>query len=543
MHFLELDMVELGLDGTAAPKPTDLSIDERLNSAEQLREAANEKFRSGDLAAARKDYSEVLKLLAPRPIERSLEAVQEEKRGAAQERAKNLRLPTLLNLALCCLKADPCEAFRALELCEEALELDPDNAKASFRKGKALAELGEVKEAEWELIRACKLAPGDAGPRKELELLRARSKSDALKEKEMLQGLFEKKPGFASEGRVSTEAAGQEEPRTDSYSFFKDPASNPFASSGSPEEDARSAQTDGRLEDAVWAWEAALYQSAASSDAAAHCSSWLELARLFMDLNIDALALKCLRRASGECLDDASAQVPPDVRRNALLLRAVCLLNEAESDPEAEVAQCLEDWLAAAEGAEGGSSSSGSSEAVEAKLESLRGKVKNCADVAVAQGLVYLVRGRKEDAGKVFSEALVALVDEASCFGGKRQLATRWNMLGAVLANMGRHDKALLAYQEALGLQPHYPRAQMNLCIAKQVAGEHAEAARVCAAALRDVPAWAATPLWAALRKAAQDHRGADPAQETLWDSVVLAAEEKDLVKVLELLPARAPEK
>ena len=41
---------------------------------------------------------------------------------------------------------------------------------------------------------------------------------------------------------------------------------------------------------------------------------------------------------------------------------------------------------------------------------------------------------------ETFAKGVAASVDSSTYFGEERRLSTRWNMLGAVLANRGRYE-------------------------------------------------------------------------------------------------------
>merc|ERR1711939_251875 len=105
--------------------------------------------------------------------------------------------------------------------------------------------------------------------------------------------------------------------------------------------------------------------------------------------------------------------------------------------------------------------------------------------------------------------------------------ATRWNMLGAVVANRERHEHALVAYEEALRLQPQYPRALVNRAIALIARGDGKGAAASCALVLSVVPEWAAESTWVLLKKAA--------AEAGSPDGLLDAVEQRNLLRVREL--------
>jgi len=503
--------------GRGAPPPVALDIEPptsamaaapselagKLVEAERLRAQGNEHFKAGEFGAAKKAYKEALKLLPEAPPEGPLGAKAMPSEGSVPfEAAKACRIPSQLNLALCCLRDKPPEAGYALELCEAVLYEEPDNAKATYRKGKALLELGELLEAEYELSRACKLAPKDPTARQDLEKLRQRIRENKQQEKKICEGIFAKGSGFASDGRAEASVTSSQSTAKEghAYAFLKKPEENPFGSSEDAAKEAVSLQKSGRLEEAIWALEAAVRQAEAKGECNGARGHWLELGRFFMDLNVDRLALACLTRCvdmKEASSDDAEETVE---QRNALLLSAICLLNEAEGDPLIEVCRALSAWLAA-HGRVPRTGSSAEADVIQDELQQWRHQGAG-ADAAVAHGLLHLVRG--DDACLVdFAVALQAPEHAGPFFSNPARRATKWNMLGAVLSNRGRREHALIAYEQALKQQPHYPRALLNQGIAHDAMNEHVKAITSCALALRVVPDWAQYDLWALIRKAA----------------------------------------
>lgn len=532
-----------GGDGMSAPLPK-MPKDplERVEAAEKKKGEGNDKFKKGEVAAAKADYTEALRL-----VPAGYGAPKSEQEPDLRERADACRVPVLLNLSLCCLKSEPCEAFKALELCEEVLDTDPDNVKATYRKAKALQEMGELKEAEWEFKRGCKLAPKDVAMRKDFEALRARMKEHRDREKETYAAAFSKGPGFMSQGRGDEGDAASAKPKG-AYEFLTDPDENQYRKEEKPREKAVEFERAGRLEDAVQAWEVALSKTEVArlagqleaADWLSHFSNWVELARLFMDLNNDTLALRCINKVTEE---EAAAGIEAfstaegdsmlemlRVRQHALLLRAICLLNEAEGDMQLEVGGCLQRWLGALGLAKSG-------DVIDERLSELR--AEGGADICVAHGLLLLVRGNGDDALLAFVDALRAPEDEKACFGGMARRATKWNMLGAVLANRQRQEHALAAYEQALVLHPHFPRALNNRGIALVAKADLKSAAGAYARALKVSPEWLAPAFWPHLQKCASDAQDVEGLNE--------AAQKKNLSGVLEILgvaagPAEDPE-
>jgi len=509
--------------GLAEPK----SPQEYMSEAEKLREEGNAKFKEGALKEAIKAYEKAIAALSAVAPEADIFGTGGTPENVGEEeliaRGKALRIPVRLNLALCCLRLEPPQSMKALQFCEEVLCEEPDNPKATYRKAKALLELGEVAEAEYEFVRACKLSPTDKTVREDLEKLRQRLKNDKEQEKKMLNGLFDKSPGFASSGREESDATepskGDDGPDSVKYIFLSKAADNQFFSQPEdPSVASMDLQARGRLEEAVWALEAAVLRTA--DDAAAHFGHWVSLGRLYMDMNIDCIALRCLNRAAGiRDVEAAAGQPPAEVRRVALLLRAVCLLNEAGEQALEQVSACLEQWLEVA----GAPEATGD---VEERLAAWRTGGGGGADSAVAQGLLHLLHGREAAIG-AFAAAVAAPEDASpsSCFGADGRLAVRWNMLGAVLASRGRPADALAVYDEALALQPNYPRALTNRGLALQAGGELTAAAGSWTAAAGLLPTWACMVTFAMLAKAVEDN-----------PAMAEAAEQRSLPRLRELL-------
>lgn len=506
---------------SAGEFPTKMPEDplERIEAAEKKKEEGNYKFKKGDVAGAKADYSQAIRF-----VPAGYGGPKGEQETDLRERAKACRVPVLLNLSLCCLKAEPCEAFRALELCEEVLDAEPDNVKATYRKAKALLELGELKEAEWEFKRGCKLAPKDAAMRKDLEALRARMKEHRDREKETYAAAFSKGPGFMSQGRGEEGDVAGAKPKG-AYEFLTEPEENPYRDNAKPHEMAVEFERAGRLEDAVHAWESALSRTAETADWFSQFRHWVDLARLFMDLNNDTLALRCINKVTEEEHQPCSVADVPDgvemlrVRQHALLLRAICLLNEAEGDMQLEVGGCLQRWLGALGVAKNG-------DVIDERLAELR--AQGGTDICVAHGLLLLVRGKGDDALLAFVDALRAPDDEDACFGGRARMATKWNMLGAVLANRQRQEHALAAYEQALALHPYFPRALNNRGIALVAGADLKSAAGAYAMALKVSPEWLAPAFWPHLQKCAGDVQDVEGLAE--------AAQKKNLSGILELL-------
>ncbi len=84
-------------------------------------------------------------------------------------------------------------------------------------------------------------------------------------------------------------------------------------------------------------------------------------------------------------------------------------------------------------------------------------------DVQVGLGVLFYGAEEYDKAVDCFSAALAST--EAGTSNRREQLHLLWNRLGATLANSGRSEEAIAAYEKALTLRPNFVRARYNLGI------------------------------------------------------------------------------
>lgn len=82
-------------------------------------------------------------------------------------------------------------------------------------------------------------------------------------------------------------------------------------------------------------------------------------------------------------------------------------------------------------------------------------------DVQVGLGVLFYCAEEYEKAVDCFSSALAST--ETGTVNQKEQLHLLWNRLGATLANSGRSEEAIDAYEQALTINPNFVRARYNL--------------------------------------------------------------------------------
>ncbi|KAL2153956.1 hypothetical protein VTH82DRAFT_2632 [Thermothelomyces myriococcoides] len=104
-------------------------------------------------------------------------------------------------------------------------------------------------------------------------------------------------------------------------------------------------------------------------------------------------------------------------------------------------------------------------------------------DVQVGLGVLFYGAEEYDKAVDCFQAALHSA--ELGTSNQRDQVHLLWNRLGATLANSGRSEEAIAAYEKALAMYPNFVRARYNLGVSCINIGCHAEAAGHLLAALQ----------------------------------------------------------
>lgn len=96
-------------------------------------------------------------------------------------------------------------------------------------------------------------------------------------------------------------------------------------------------------------------------------------------------------------------------------------------------------------------------------------------DVQVGLGVLFYGAEEYDKAVDCFQSALHS--SELGTMNQQEQLHLLWNRLGATLANSGRSEEAIAAYEQALSLSPNFVRARYNLGVSCININCHQEAA------------------------------------------------------------------
>ncbi|XP_019588694.2 peptidyl-prolyl cis-trans isomerase D isoform X1 [Rhinolophus sinicus] len=127
-------------------------VDKMLLITEDLKNIGNTVFKSQNWEMAIKKYTKVL-----RYVEGSKAVIEKADRSKLQP----IALSCMLNIGACKLKMSDWQG--AIDSCLEALEIDPSNTKALYRRAQGWQGLKEYNEALADLKKAQEIAPEDKG--------------------------------------------------------------------------------------------------------------------------------------------------------------------------------------------------------------------------------------------------------------------------------------------------------------------------------------------------------------------------------------------
>ncbi|XP_055452646.1 peptidyl-prolyl cis-trans isomerase D [Psammomys obesus] len=154
-------------------------VDKILLIAEDLKNIGNTFFKSQNWEMAIKKYAKVLRYMD------SSKAVVEK---ADLSRLQPIALSCVLNIGACKLKMSDWQG--AIDSCLEALEMDPSNTKALYRKAQGWQGLKEYDQALADLKKAQEIAPGDKAIQAEMLKVKQMIKAQKDKEKAVYAKMF-----------------------------------------------------------------------------------------------------------------------------------------------------------------------------------------------------------------------------------------------------------------------------------------------------------------------------------------------------------------
>ncbi|XP_028407001.1 peptidyl-prolyl cis-trans isomerase FKBP8-like [Dendronephthya gigantea] len=168
------------------PDIANLTDEQRINLGDEKRERGNYLFRRDEYSLAVHSYTRALKYLG----------------ASTSEPIVELKIKCWNNISASHLKVK--EYADAKKACDSVLEVDPDNVKALFRKGKVLYAQGEYEESVELLRKANTLDPDNRLIRKELYIVRQKFDDSREKERSMYQRMVSGFSGNAEADASST---------------------------------------------------------------------------------------------------------------------------------------------------------------------------------------------------------------------------------------------------------------------------------------------------------------------------------------------------
>ncbi|KAH7034899.1 uncharacterized protein B0I36DRAFT_238260 [Microdochium trichocladiopsis] len=267
------------------------------------------------------------------------------------------------------------------------------------------------------------------------------------------------------------------DPQVDNYLFeednlFKD-MTNPF------EEGLRIVEEGGNLSLAALAFEAAVQKEPS------HVEAWVQLGTVQAQNEKETAAIRALEQAR---------QLDPN-NSEALMTLAVSYTNEGY---DSTAYRTLERWLSVRyPSIVSPADLTPANELGFTERQVLHDKVTKLfieaarlspdgehmdPDVQVGLGVLFYGAEEYEKAVDCFSAALAS--SELGAVNKRSQIHLLWNRLGATLANSGKSEDAIAAYEKALTLRPNFVRARYNLGVSCINMGCHQEAAGHLLAAL-----------------------------------------------------------
>ncbi|KAI1488259.1 tetratricopeptide [Biscogniauxia mediterranea] len=305
------------------------------------------------------------------------------------------------------------------------------------------------------------------------------SAKDALNEEEWVEQLDnpEWNERFGGWDSLNANSRLVGDPQVEQYLFEED---NLFKDTGNPfEEGMRIMDEGGNLSLAALAFEAAVQKDPS------HVEAWVQLGIAQAQNEKETAAIRALEQAK---------QIDPN-NATALMTLAVSYTNEGY---DSTAYRTLERWLSIRYPTIiSPADVSPATELGFTDRQQLHDRVTqlfiNAArlspdgehmdpDVQVGLGVLFYGAEEYEKAVDCFSAALAS--SELGSSNKQNQVHLLWNRLGATLANSGKSEDAIAAYEKALTLRPNFVRARYNLGVSCINMGCHSEAAGHLLAAL-----------------------------------------------------------
>ncbi|KAI8494994.1 PREDICTED: peptidyl-prolyl cis-trans isomerase FKBP4-like [Branchiostoma belcheri] len=155
---------------------------EKLEASDKVKAKGTTFFKGGKYKEAVTQYKKILDYLE---FDADRIEDEEDKKSAGQ-----LMLAAHLNLAMCYLKTD--EPYEVINHCSKALEKDPNNEKAFFRRGQARFTIRDYEEARSDFNAVLKIDPNNKAAKNQVTTILHHQKKEREQEKKLYGSMFEK---------------------------------------------------------------------------------------------------------------------------------------------------------------------------------------------------------------------------------------------------------------------------------------------------------------------------------------------------------------
>lgn len=203
LNFI-IELMDWALDDPEAQKPVyRMSLEERISKCHEKKSAGGNHFKDGKYDLAIKQYRDIMKLAEISEFRDDgkvveLDSVPDSQLPpeSDQDRAQRLELKQMLlvsylNLALCYLKVNKLK--ECIDNCDSALEQDPKNVKAHFRKGLAYLPTNDYEKALKQFETVLEIDPNNAEAKARKAACHLALKTYYQKQKDIYKNLFSKK--------------------------------------------------------------------------------------------------------------------------------------------------------------------------------------------------------------------------------------------------------------------------------------------------------------------------------------------------------------
>ncbi|KAG6964604.1 hypothetical protein JG687_00005882, partial [Phytophthora cactorum] len=189
---LKFDVELLGFS-PKAKEMWEMDTEEKIAEATKLKAKGTEQFKAKQFDTAAATYTQ-----AASYMEDMYDVADEDKKTM-----KQLQTTCFLNAAMAYLKVE--NYAEAVAVATKALNNDPSNVKALYRRGVGRMHTNDLERAKEDLLAAGKLDPANREVRREFEVLKKKMKEARQKEKSVFGGLFGKVSMYDDKSTVEAE--------------------------------------------------------------------------------------------------------------------------------------------------------------------------------------------------------------------------------------------------------------------------------------------------------------------------------------------------